>query len=69
MVSKLLKHETTYYCSNCRMKQFELHSHCPFCGSFFSNYEDILIEQQAEEFINHIKDGGNSNENNICGRN
>ena len=69
MVSKLLKHESTYYCSNCRMKQFELHSHCPFCGYMFSNIEEILIQEESEDFNNQIKDRSDSNESNICRRN
>ena len=46
MVSKILKAEDIYYCSNCRMRQPDLHPYCNFCGSEFSNYEELLIEQK-----------------------
>lgn len=44
-----------YHCSNCLMRQpKELKSNCVFCGNWFSNYEDILINEIADTFINDI---------------
>lgn len=46
-----------YHCSNCLMRQpKELKSNCIFCGNWFSNYEERLIEEDAESFILHIKE-------------
>lgn len=49
MVSKILKKNNIFYCSNCRMRQFQIKTNCPFCGNMFSNYEEILIQQFNEE--------------------
>ena len=55
-----------YYCSYCYMKQpHELHSTCVFCGKWFSNYEDILIQEDAERFLLHLKESEYENESNI----
>lgn len=55
-----------YYCSNCRIKQpDELKNNCVFCGNWFSNYEDILIAEDAERFIIHMKESEKRNESNI----
>lgn len=35
-----------YYCAECRMSFGELHTTCPYCGSFISNYEDLLIKEE-----------------------
>lgn len=46
-----------YHCSNCLMRQpKELKSNCIFCGNWFSNYEERLIEEDAESFILHTKE-------------
>lgn len=56
-----------YYCSNCRIKQpKELKGTCVFCGSWFSNYEDILINEDAERFLIHMKEAEKKNESNVC---
>jgi len=35
-----------YRCTHCRMKQHKpITTFCPFCGSIFSNYEDVLIKE------------------------
>lgn len=55
-----------YYCSNCRIKQpDELKNNCVFCGDWFSNYEDILIAEDAERFIINMKEIDKQNESNI----
>ena len=59
-----------YYCSNCRIVQpnDNLKSNCFFCGDYFSNYEDILIEEDAERFLLHIKESELQNESNRHGK-
>lgn len=37
-----------YYCAECRMSFGELHTTCPYCGSFISNYEDLLIKEEND---------------------
>lgn len=37
-----------FYCSECRMSFGELHTTCPYCGSFVSNYEDLLIKEEND---------------------
>lgn len=39
----LRRKNNTYQCSNCFMR-LELVENCPFCGEFFNNYEDIILE-------------------------
>lgn len=63
MVSKIMKNGDVYYCSNCRMRLFQLSYNCKFCGNLFSNYEDIIIKEEIE----HEKE--NKDESNIYGRN
>lgn len=48
MVSKILQANDIYYCSNCRMRQPDLHPYCNFCGSEFSNYEELMIKQEND---------------------
>jgi len=49
MIAKYLKKNGIYYCSNCMMRaQGELEPFCPFCGSEFTNYEDILIQEYKD---------------------
>lgn len=56
-----------YYCSNCMIRQprDNLKSNCIFCGNWFSNYEDRLIEEDAERFLLHMKESEFQNEGNI----
>lgn len=57
-----------YYCSNCRIQQpnaGQLKHNCVFCGNWFSNYEDILIEEDAERFITHVKERELKNESDM----
>ena len=56
MVSRLLKDKNTYFCSNCRMRQFDLRPNCVFCGNHFSNYEEIVIKEEKENFNNKVRD-------------
>jgi len=57
-----------YYCSNCMIKQPELRCTCIFCGDHFTNYEDRIIEEDAELFIIHMKESELQNESNIHGK-
>lgn len=57
-----------YYCSNCMMKQPDLRCTCIFCGDHFTNYEDRIIEEDAELFIMHMKESELQNESNIHGK-
>ena len=66
MSAKILEHNDTYYCSNCRMKQFELEPTCKFCGEWFYNYESIIIEGSAAAFKENVE--AKRNESNIYGR-
>ena len=51
-----------YRCSNCKMRQpDELHMNCVFCGNMFTNYEDILIQEDAERFLVHMKEAEKRN--------
>ena len=56
-----------YYCSNCRMTQpnDDLKHICYFCGCVFSNYEDRIIEEDAERFLLHMKGSELQNESNL----
>ena len=56
-----------YRCSNCKMIQpnDNLKSNCIFCGNWFSNYEEKLIEEDAERFVLHMKESELQNESNI----
>lgn len=50
MVSEIKERgNSVYYCSNCMMRQFQLQSHCQFCGNSFSNYESMLIKEAHEK--------------------
>ena len=40
-----------FYCSECRMSFGELHTTCPYCGSFVSNYEELLVRQEPPDII------------------
>ena len=43
MVAQLKPCGDMYRCSNCFMKMLYIKARCPFCGKWFSNYEDLLI--------------------------
>ena len=58
-----------YYCSNCMIKQPDLRCTCIFCGDHFTNYEDRIIEEDAELFVIHMKEGELRNESNISREN
>ena len=32
------------FCSKCRMKQRKIEEHCWFCGCFFTNYEEVILQ-------------------------
>lgn len=56
-----------YYCSSCRMKQPQnFHYYCFFCGEIFSNYEEIIINEEIER---QAMEGENDNENNLYRKN
>ena len=45
---------TSYYCSECRMRQKVLQGYCDFCGESFSNYEEVqLAEYETEKNEQH----------------
>lgn len=49
LIAKLMEKNGVFYCSECRMRQFEPSYNCKFCGNLFSNFEDMRIEQFEEE--------------------
>ena len=69
MISVIKKKGHSYYCSNCMMRQLDLRPNCIFCGNMFSNYEDRLMQEDAEQFIlnnyGELKEI-DTDENNIC---
>ena len=68
MVSKILKNNNVYYCSNCRMRVMDLQKeNCIFCGNLFSNWENIAIEYIRELESQKVEDI--RNESNICRKN
>ena len=36
-----------YYCSECRMSFGDLQTTCPYCGSFVSNYEELVVNRRG----------------------
>ena len=58
MVTTLKKRNSgVYYCNNCMMNQpADLRANCYFCGSWFSNITDILIQEEEEQERNKIKE-------------
>lgn len=48
MISTIKQKGSTYYCSNCLMRQFELKPNCPFCGNMFSNYENMIVRANLD---------------------
>ena len=43
-VGQVLKKNDKLYCSECRMVQMTLKPYCFFCGTSFSNYENLFLE-------------------------
>lgn len=39
-----------FYCSECRMSFGELHTTCPYCGSYVTNYEDLLLRENPATY-------------------
>ena len=66
MVAKLFKKQYYYYCSNCMMRQEGIPQNCHFCGDMFSNYEDVILKEHAEDFVKHLKKEGETHEENLC---
>lgn len=62
MISKIQENNGIYYCSNCRMRQYDLKPNCVFCGNQFSNYESFIINKYEEEMKNK---GEYQNESNV----
>ena len=73
-----------FYCAECRMSFGEPQATCPYCGSFVTNYEDIIvrgsranldpIDDAIEEDIykkiqTFLKERACSNESNVSGTN
>ena len=54
MIAQILKKTGYCICSNCRMKQPELNETCWFCESFFSNYEELLLESYKESEYENV---------------
>lgn len=52
MISKIQENNGIYYCSNCRMRQYDLKPNCVFCGNQFSNYERFIINKYEEKMKN-----------------
>ena len=65
MISRIIEKNGTYHCSNCLMRIYTLKSNCPFCGNWFSNYEDVVIKDTADKFIDDVASKEIQNENNI----
>lgn len=49
MIATLLTKNNKHICSNCRMEQKDLRAFCWFCDSFFSNYEEALLENYKDK--------------------
>ena len=60
MIATLKKRDPlSFYCSNCRMMQYNVKLTCSFCGAEFTNYADILIQMYEAEYEEIIKDEKN----------
>ena len=65
MISKLIKKNNYYVCDNCMLRQPELRANCTFCGSLFSNWEEIAYR----EVMMDVEEERRKNESNIFRRN
>ena len=59
MVSKLIKKDYAYICSECRMRQPRLQDTCWWCGNLFSNFEEVLMKDFKENMEEALKNEGN----------
>lgn len=61
MIARIIKRNGEYYCSECKIRQSKvIEFQCVFCGAFFSNYEEVLMENYMEEFKNETSSENNS---------
>ena len=57
MVSRMLQQGQVYFCLNCHMRVFDLNKpNCAFCGSQFSNWADIQIEEFKKKEAQKVED-------------
>jgi len=62
MIAKLKPNNNgTYYCSNCRMLPTLDTARCSFCGSIFSNYEEIQTILWNLAFEKLVEDANEKN--------
>lgn len=60
MTGKLIRKNNNYICSECRMRQHgDLMPFCYFCGTNFSNYEEILVIKFHQEMDEVLKESYN----------
>ena len=60
MVANLVKKENNcWYCSKCRMRQSHMSERCEFCWSYFSNYEEVLLEEIETVYQDEVEENGN----------
>ena len=59
MVSNLVKNNSYYYCSHCMMRQLQINPNCYFCGNYFSNWEEVMIELFKEQEQEEMKNESN----------
>ena len=58
MVTTIKNRNGVLYCAKCRMVVQDLNrSYCHFCGSEFSNWEEIALAAYDEELKLKIKEG------------
>ena len=43
-IAALIEKRGQYYCSKCMMRQDPQKPYCNYCGSLFSNWEEIMTE-------------------------
>ena len=48
MIASLKERNNQWYCSKCMMRQSKLRNTCSFCGSTFSNLENVLYKIMKE---------------------
>lgn len=56
MYGYLIKNNSGYICSNCRMRQPSVTEVCHFCSTPFSNFEDIILELYNDLTYGEISD-------------